>query len=84
MITDTELKLKAYDVLREKLNLVDVERFISIIQKEKFDYTKWRENLFEDMTLDELSNKAMKYYNKQNPPPKKTTKTRTKSIKEKN
>jgi hypothetical protein len=61
MITDTELKLKAYDVLREKLNLVDVERFISIIQKEKFDYTKWRENLFEDMTLDELSSKAMKY-----------------------
>lgn len=85
MITDTELKLKAYDVLREKLNLVDVERFISIIQKEKFDYTKWRENLFEDMTLDELSSKAMKYYNKQNPPAKKTTKTKTriKSIKEK-
>ena len=70
MITDTELKLKAYDVLRKKLNLVDVERFISIIQREKFDYTKWRENLFEDMSLDELSDKAMKYYNEQNPPSK--------------
>ncbi len=77
MITDTELKLKAYDVLREKLNLVDVERFISIIQREKFDYTKWRENLFEDMSLDELSDKAMKYYNKQNPPTKKTTKIKS-------
>ena len=73
MITDTELKLKAYDVLRKKLNLVDVERFISIIQREKFDYIKWRENLFEDMSLDELSDKAMKYYNEQNPPSKKKT-----------
>ena len=24
-----------------------------------FDYTKWQENLFEDMTVEELSKKAM-------------------------
>ncbi len=68
MITDTELKVKAYDVLREKLNLVDVERFISLIQKDKFDYTKWRENILEDLSLDDLSSKAMDYYKKQNNP----------------
>ena len=62
MITDTELKLKAYDVLREKLNLVDVERFISIIQKEKFDYTKWRENLFEDMTNEDIIKEAIRLH----------------------
>lgn len=73
MLSDEELKLKGYAALREKLNLVDVGRFISIIQREKFDYTKWQENLFEDMSLDELSDKAMKYYNKQNPTSKKTT-----------
>ncbi|MBK9500749.1 MAG: hypothetical protein IPO06_15505 [Leptospiraceae bacterium] len=67
MITDTELKLKAYDVLREKLNLVDVERFISIIQKEKFDYTKWRENLLK-LTLDKATRQENK--KKQNPPQK--------------
>ncbi|HMW05926.1 MAG TPA: hypothetical protein PK079_10560 [Leptospiraceae bacterium] len=74
MITDTELKMKAYGALREKLNLVDVERFISIIQKEKFDYTKWRENILEDLSLDELSDKAMNYYKKQNSPSKKKIK----------
>jgi hypothetical protein len=62
VITDTELKLKAYDVLREKLNLVDVERFISIIQKEKFDYTKWRENLFEDMTNEDIIKEAIRLH----------------------
>ncbi|MDX1961234.1 MAG: hypothetical protein SFU98_21875 [Leptospiraceae bacterium] len=66
MITDTELKVKAYRVLREKLNLVDVERFISLIQKDKFDYTKWRENILEDLSLDDLSSKAMDYYKKNN------------------
>jgi hypothetical protein len=31
------------------------------VQKDSFDYTKWRENLFDDMTLEELSQKAMEY-----------------------
>jgi hypothetical protein len=37
------------------LKLVETERFIIRIQKEPFDYTKWQENLFEDMTVEELS-----------------------------
>jgi hypothetical protein len=28
-----------------------------------FDYTEWRKDLFEDMTIDELSEKAMEYVN---------------------
>ena len=28
------------------------------IQKEHFDYTKWQENLFEDMSIKEISQKA--------------------------
>ena len=28
------------------------------IQKDTFDYTKWQENLFEDMTLEEIYNDA--------------------------
>jgi len=27
-------------------------------QKEPFDYTKWQENLFKDMTIDEIYNNA--------------------------
>jgi len=45
--------------LIENFGNVQTERFISLINKEPFDYTKWQENLFEDMTVEELSKKAM-------------------------
>lgn len=28
------------------------------------DYTKWQENLFDDLTLDELSSQAQSYFEK--------------------
>jgi hypothetical protein len=29
-----------------------------LIQREPFDYTKWQEHLFEDMSIEEISEKA--------------------------
>lgn len=60
MITDTELKLKGFELLRSSLGLVELEKFISLIQLEKFDYTKWRENLFSELSGEEISKLAMK------------------------
>ncbi len=60
MMTDTELKLKGFESLRSSLGLVELEKFISLIQLEKFDYTKWRENLFSDRSGEEISKQAMK------------------------
>jgi hypothetical protein len=34
--------------------------------QEQFDYTKWQQDLFEDMTLEEL-NQAAVHYNKDHP-----------------
>jgi len=45
--------------LIESFGHVETERFISLIIKEHFDYTEWQKNLFEDMTIEELSEKAM-------------------------
>ena len=59
--TDVVIRTTGMDALIEKLGLVDAERFIMLIQKDSFDYTKWRENLFKDMTLEELSQKVMEY-----------------------
>ena len=59
-MTDTELKLKGFELLRTSLGLVELEKFISLIQLEKFDYTKWRENLFSDLSGEEISKRAMK------------------------
>jgi hypothetical protein len=40
------------------LGLIEAERFVMLIQKESFDYTKWQEDLFEDMTIEEIYTNA--------------------------
>jgi len=40
MITDTELKVKGLKVLLKELGKVEAERFIALIKKEAFDYTR--------------------------------------------
>lgn len=64
MKVDTVIRQEGMNILIEKLGKVDAERFISLIIKEPFDYTKWQENLFEDLTVKELSGKAMEYTKK--------------------
>ena len=45
MKTDAMIKKEGFQALKEKLDPVEFERFIVIINREKFDYTKWRKNL---------------------------------------
>ena len=47
--------------LLEKLGTIETERFISTIMRERFDYTKWRREYFDDMTLEELNAAAASY-----------------------
>jgi hypothetical protein len=58
MLTDAEIKLLDLQVLTKYLGLVEAERFVAIIQREPFDYTVWRQNLDEELTLEEISGKA--------------------------
>ena len=64
MMTDTEIKVKGFEVLTRYMGLVEAEKFVSLIQREPFDYTKWRAKLFEGMTGEEISKKAMEYREK--------------------
>jgi hypothetical protein len=59
MITDTEIKVKGIKLLAQHLGDVEAERFIALIQREPFDYTKWRQEMFDDLTVEEISHKAM-------------------------
>ena len=54
------------DTLIKNLGLVEAERFVMLIQKEPFDYTKWQKNLFKDMTIDEIYNNAAELRQKNN------------------
>ena len=59
MITDTEIKQKGFHILSQHLGDVEAERFIALIQRERFDYTKWRQGLDEELRIEEISHKAM-------------------------
>ncbi len=61
MLVDTEIKLRGFEVLTKHLGLVDAERFVALIQREKFDYTKWRQKLFVGMSGEEISRRAMEF-----------------------
>ncbi|MBI4651049.1 hypothetical protein HY745_07170 [Candidatus Desantisbacteria bacterium] len=64
MITDTEIRIKGINALTKSLGDVEAERFISLIQREPFDYTKWHQNLDENLSINEISKKAMKLRNR--------------------
>jgi hypothetical protein len=55
---DTEIKIKGLKILAKHLGDVEAERFIALIQREPFDYTKWRQGLDEDLSIEEISKKA--------------------------
>lgn len=55
MRTDSEIKISGFEILSKNLGMVEAERFIALIQREKFDYTKWRENLFSELSGEEIS-----------------------------
>lgn len=58
-MTDTEIRLKGLQVLTEYIGDIEAERFIALIQREPFDYTKWRQGMDEELSIEEISKKAM-------------------------
>lgn len=60
VITDTEIKINGVQALTKSLGSVGAERFIALIQREPFDYTKWQRTLWEDQSIEEISSTAMK------------------------
>ncbi|MCP4698234.1 MAG: hypothetical protein GY862_15480 [Gammaproteobacteria bacterium] len=61
MRADTEIKVSALKILNQHLGMVETERFVTLIQREKFDYTKWRANLFTGLSGQEISKRAMEF-----------------------
>ena len=59
MITDTEIKVKGIHILAQYLGDIEAERFIALIQREPFDYTKWRQDMDEELNIEEISRRAM-------------------------
>ncbi len=59
--TDSELRVKGINTLLNNLGDVETEKFISLIIREKFNYTKWQTSLFNNDSIDNISKKAMQH-----------------------
>jgi len=60
-MSDTIIMERGMRSLVDSLGEVDAERFITRLIREPFDYTKWQRDLFEGMTIEEISNEAVEY-----------------------
>lgn len=59
MMTDTEIRVKGVQILAQYLGDIEMERFIALIQREPFDYTLWRQEIDSDLSIEDISKKAM-------------------------
>ena len=61
-----ELMNRGMRCLTSQMGIVDAEEFISIVIREKFDYTKWQRDFFNSKTPEEISREAVEF-EKENP-----------------
>ena len=61
MMSDAIIMERGMRSLVESLGEVDAERFITRLIREPFDYTKWQRDLFEGLSIEEISDAAVEY-----------------------
>ncbi len=53
--SDVALSAHCMDVLVRNVGLLETERFIAHLSRERMDYTEWRQGQFDDMSLEDLA-----------------------------
>jgi len=58
MNTEAEIRMKGMQALIGALGLVDAERFMVAMSRDRFDYTEWRRQSLPDMIVEEAARAA--------------------------
>ncbi len=58
MRTDNEIIHAGFESIFSSLGMVEAERFIMLIKRNKFDYTQWQRKLWQNESVESLSAKA--------------------------
>ncbi len=61
MNSAVELMDAGFACLVERLGVVDAERFVAMVKRDSFDYTLWRREYFDKMSLSQVSEEAFVY-----------------------
>lgn len=59
MKTDTEIRAFGFRALVQAMGTLDAERFVALVLREPFDYTEWRQGLWEGQDVETISRAAM-------------------------
>lgn len=57
----TELMTRGMECLTETLGVVEAEEFISLVIRERFDYTKWQREYFDALAPGEFHARAVEH-----------------------
>ncbi len=60
-MTDSEIKKRGMQALLNELGELEAERFITLMNRDSFDYTVWQRNLWQSKTVSDISREAMDY-----------------------
>ena len=63
MTSEAVLRKEGMEALIDRLGSVDAERFITLIIRDPFDYTEWQSDLFDNLSVVELSKRAQAFCN---------------------
>lgn len=58
MKTETEIRVAGMHALIGALGLVETERFLMAVSRERFNYTEWRRHGLPELPLDEIARLA--------------------------
>lgn len=58
MKTDAEIRMQGMQALIGSLGLVEAERFLTALSRDRFDYTEWRRDGLPQLSIDELAQAA--------------------------
>jgi hypothetical protein len=58
MKTDAEIRMTGMRALINALGLVEAERFLVAVSRDKFDYTEWRRSGLPELTVEQIAAQA--------------------------
>lgn len=58
MKTEAGIRMTGMQALIGALGVVEAERFLAAVSRDKFDYTEWRRTGLPDMSIDEIAEAA--------------------------
>jgi len=61
MKSDTMIRYEGMKLLREKMGLIEAEKFVTLIKREPFDYTDWQRKLWQGKSVDEIFEAAKQF-----------------------